>query len=367
MDERKMRCGIVGCGGISRSHAEFYRDWQEAELVACADPHAAARVRMCEIVSTCRQYEDGAALLACEPLDLLVIATRACLHHPLVFAAVQQRVRAILCEKPMALDLRQAQEMVRVCRERGVRLAIGHQRRYDPQYALARQMIQDGSIGVPLAAEVYWPCCAEHLLRGHCRRIDGGGFVLYLGTHVFDLLDFYLGPVQRVLARLGKKDPGADIEDSAVCSLTFREGVCATVHLGEFLYDVCSSRPGGAALRVFITGTRGTLTFGDFSLSVWHRAGEGICWREIPCGDAELGFQRLHAALYHALRTGSPTECDAEKALAAHAVAMACYASAYTGEPVCPAQAPLDSPLEQLNAALPDQPWPMGLFAGPWG
>jgi UDP-N-acetyl-2-amino-2-deoxyglucuronate dehydrogenase len=361
--KRKYRCGLIGCGRVSGSHVSFYPGWDRAELVTCADPSAEARSSVIEILPGCRGYDSSEKLLEREELDLVVIATRPNLHHSITVAAAEAGVGAILCEKPMALDLGTAGDMVRVCRERGVHLAIGHQRRYDPQYRLAMETVTQGGIGQPIAAETYWPCSAGHFLGGHTRGVDGGGFIMYLGVHVFDMLHFCLGNTRSISARLGKKSAESDVEDSAVCLLTLENGVPAIVHLGEFLYDVVGAPPGSSSLRFFITGTEGSVTFGDFSLSVWHRPAGASQWTELPPPpdfDGRMGFQQLHEALYHAIKTGEGTLCDGEKAIQSQRVAMGCYESALRGGPVDIAGLPDHSPPATLGNSPPAGIWRIG-------
>lgn len=355
------RCALIGCGRVSASHFGFYPNWKRATLAACADPEPAARQRVREAVPGCREYADHQSMLDAEETDLAIITTRPNLHHAITLAAAA-RTRAILCEKPIALNLSDAEEMVRVCRERGVQLAIGHQRRYDPQYAEARRRIVEGAIGEPLHADVHWPCSAKGYLGGQTLAVDGGGFVMYLGVHVFDLLHFCFGPIRSVNALLTKKDPESDIEDGAICRMEARSGVSVSVYLGESICDLAGAGPSVSSLRFIVTGAEGRIAFGDFSLSYWIQHPESPDWEEVPCDPIqnEMGFQRLHGAILDSLTSGQPTLCDGAEALHAHRIAMACYESSLTGRSADPDHLTCDAALLERVRRDPGQPWRIG-------
>ncbi len=360
---RKFRCALIGCGGVSRSHAEFYPGYQRAQLVACADPNPKACDKITVMVPDCRRYSDYSDLLASEELDVVIVATRPNLHHAVTTAAAKAGVRAILCEKPMAIDLAQARDMVEFCRERAVRLVIGHQRRYDPQYVAAMRAITSGHIGEPVAIEAYWPCPAACFMGTHSQATDGGGVIMCLGVHLFDMLDFCLGCISKVSCRLTKKLADTDIEDSAVCKLTLQTGPVASAQLGEFAFDITGTAPCVAPLRFFVSGSEGAVTFGDFSLSAWAKSAGALEWRELPPRNehhGKTGFQRLHEAIFSALEQDVPTLCDGHIAIRAQKVAMACYESGRTGRPADVCDVPLRSPLEALNRQRPAVPWRVG-------
>lgn len=361
---RKYRAALAGCGSVSRSHIDFYPGWDIAELAACADPFPPARERAAAAVPGCRAWKDYAELLAnTRDLDLFVIATRPNLHHSIALAAAKAGVRAVLCEKPMAHDLAQAEEMMDVCQQHGTRLIIGHQRRYDPQYSTARRLIREGKIGEVVSVEAYWPCSRQAYLGGHRLAVEGGGVVIYLGIHVFDMIHHLLGNTKTVSARLTKKPAESDIEDGAVCTLLLESGQTVLVNLGEAVYDIGGVAPEVSWLRFFITGTKGSLTFGDYSLSAWYRAGGKREWSPVQAGaeyQGGTGFMRLHRAIYDSLEERAPTLCDASNAIHAQRTAMACYESALTGAPVDTHHVRGDSPLAELVRQMPGRAWTIG-------
>jgi predicted dehydrogenase len=158
--------------------------------------------------------------------DVVSIAVWDGLHAPSVELAATHGVRAILCEKPMSDSIRSAAEMIHNCREKGVKLAIGHQRRFLPSYNLARDMILDGEIG-----EV-------RLLTAFAR--DG---LPNYSSHISDTFRYLLsdpecewvmGNVERKTDQWARAIP---IEDRAIAMFGFTNGVQASILSGLTDYD----------------------------------------------------------------------------------------------------------------------------------
>jgi predicted dehydrogenase len=124
-------------------------------------------------------YTDWRKLLENEArrLDLLVIATNGPSHHPIALAAAGVGVRHLVCEKPLATSGRKAREIAEACRKAGARLAVNHSRRFSERFARLRELLQGGTIGKLLHANVS----------------AGAGGLGCIGTHYFDLIAWLAG------------------------------------------------------------------------------------------------------------------------------------------------------------------------------
>jgi predicted dehydrogenase len=146
----KLGVGVVGVGDMGRRHAENIRRLVPgARLVAVADPDSARAKRVAaelEIDASCRGIEE---LLERKDVDCVVIASPDRFHAQGIRAAAAAGVD-ILCEKPIALNLEDAQAALEAVSKAGVRLQIGFMRRYDPAYAAAMKRIEAGEIGDPV-------------------------------------------------------------------------------------------------------------------------------------------------------------------------------------------------------------------------
>ena len=144
------KAAIVGCGSIGHAHMEGYQLVDEVEVVAVADPVPAARQRYIEQYGIPQQYDTVEEMLAQAQPDIVSVCTWHLLHPAPTIAAAQAGVKAVICEKPMAIGMEAADAMVDACAASGTKLVISHQRRFTPGWEKARQLIAEGVIGTPL-------------------------------------------------------------------------------------------------------------------------------------------------------------------------------------------------------------------------
>ena len=139
----KLRVGIIGCGNMARHHVDGYLTCSRYEVTALADPDESAMREMdARFGIRTVHHRDARAMLDTERLDVVSVGTWHTGHSPWTVAAAARRPKAILCEKPMADTLGRADEMVVACHRNGVKLVIGHQRRFLPSYTMARDLPQ---------------------------------------------------------------------------------------------------------------------------------------------------------------------------------------------------------------------------------
>jgi predicted dehydrogenase len=253
------KAAIVGCGNMARGHARAYLADPRVDLVACADIFDDAARRFAGDFGIPHTYTDYLEMLERERPDVISICTHHPLHAPMTIAAAQAtHLAAILCEKPIAIDLESADAMLAACHEAGTLLIVGHQRRYGRQYVAAKEALSTGGIGEILFVEAF----------GHPRSS-----LLVDSTHTVDLVRFYLDDpkaewvIGQFDAREHRQAWGQQIEDCAVAWIGFDNGVklllCAgslSQPSGEARTSI-SPRPitGGTYHRIVIHGTMGRL------------------------------------------------------------------------------------------------------------
>jgi predicted dehydrogenase len=220
------RVGIIGAGRVARRHLYGYRKTGTAVVVAASDPETKQRTKAQKLWRIPKVYSDFREMVSEEHLDFVSVCAPPRFHFAAVLAAAEAGVKAVLCEKPIALNLEEADEMIGICREHGVKLAIGHQRRFAPQHQLAKALLEQRTIGElrHVLAE-----CPPDILRA--------------GIHSLDLLLDRLGPLARVTASLsdgrGGKVRGPDEASLSYQSgdrdswiyLEFRNGLPATIRV----------------------------------------------------------------------------------------------------------------------------------------
>ncbi|MBM4436419.1 MAG: Gfo/Idh/MocA family oxidoreductase [Actinobacteria bacterium] len=149
MATQPLRAVIVGCR-IGRQHAMGYTSSQRTELVAVCDIDPVARNAVGDRFDVERRYADFETMLRAEKPDLVSICTPQQFHGEMTVHAVAHRPKAILCEKAMAISVGEAEAMLAAADRAGVKLAIGHQGRWNIAYNKVRELILAGAIGQPL-------------------------------------------------------------------------------------------------------------------------------------------------------------------------------------------------------------------------
>ena len=176
MNDRKYNFGQVGYRGRGKGLASFVEDAKDAQLVAVADLVGENLEDAKSVYSNINVYSDHLKMIEAENLDVLIIATAPKFRLPIVTDAAQKGVKAIYMEKPIANTLAEADKMISLCKENGVELSIGHQRRWNPNYVNIKNAIKNGDLGNVTHGVSYWTA----------GRIGANG------THFLDMINFVL-------------------------------------------------------------------------------------------------------------------------------------------------------------------------------
>ena len=225
----KYRAGFIGCGGIATAHANGYRHAgnAEIELIAGSDINPEGeKAQHLAREHGIRLYADHREMLEREQLDLVSVCTWPRGHCEATIAAAESGAKGILCEKPMAVSLDEADRMIEACHKAGAVLAIGHAHRFSPQAVRARELIQAGEIG---EVAMIWGHCTLDLMNN--------------GTHVIDLMGYLngdspplwlMGQIDRPHKIEGRRNhPDMPVEDMAIGRIGYENGVVGFLELGE--------------------------------------------------------------------------------------------------------------------------------------
>jgi predicted dehydrogenase len=326
MEARELKVGIIGAGAIGRVHAEAYGRREGCRVVAVADVDAARGSRLASDVGA-TSYPNAAALLAAASVDAVSI----CLPHALHVAATLEVAAAgkhVLCEKPIATSLADADRMIDACREAGVLLMIGHTHRFYPEHVVARRLLREGAIGRLLFVnDVIW---AGH--EGDARRawrsdpsLNGGGIFMDNGIHAADRLRWFLdSDIAWVAARVGQGRGVLDGEEHGTALLGFANGVTATLQEAIGL-----PRAAGSCYVEFI-GAEGTLRVDTWQGLKLCRPGHD--WQPVALPQDLLpGFDAETAEFLAAIRENRTPSVTGEDGRAALALIQAIYESARSG------------------------------------
>jgi predicted dehydrogenase len=244
---KRYRVALFGTSFARLVHAPAFQRHPGFELVAIAGSDAERTRKVADGLGVAGAYADWRELLAREKPDVVTIATPVVLHHPMMLAALEAGCH-VLCEKPTAMNLRQAVEMRDAAEKAGRVAGINHEFRFLPARAHALDLVRQGAIGRPRRAEILgrYPLWARPESRGMTWLSDassGGGILGALGSHHTDCLRTFLGEPASVLAtvrvdqpRRGPVEAGgpsgiATADDACTLQYDFAGGVTALVDL----------------------------------------------------------------------------------------------------------------------------------------
>ena len=260
----KIKFAFVGCGRIVKKHLEAIREIDRAELVAVCDLQADKAKRAAEI--------DGAAwytsydeMLSREEVDIVSILTPSGLHPQHTTDIVRKYGKHIVCEKPMALRLEDADAMVRICDEHGVRLFVVKQNRYNLPVQKVREALEAGRFGkiVMGTVRVRWarhqPYYDQDDWRGTW-ELDGG-VITNQASHHIDLLEWMLGEPVSVMAKTGTYLADIEADDTAAAIITFKNGSIGIVEA------TTATRPRDLEGSLSLLGEKGSAVIGGFAVN----------------------------------------------------------------------------------------------------
>ena len=242
----KLTAALVGCGRVAslleddslRSKPATHLGALEkladtVELVALCDIDPERLEQAGNRWNVKNLFQDYRAMIKKHRPDLLIIASWTATHHQIAVFAANHGVRGLLIEKPLALNLRQADKIISTCRRRQVKTVVNHERRWDPLYHKAREIIVDKSLGE--LRTVYAMVFSNSFIRGpwpEVIREHGGGPLLHDGTHLIDMIRFLAGEISLLSGRAVVDLPGCGSETRAWAWLETRQGVPVLLEAG---------------------------------------------------------------------------------------------------------------------------------------
>ena len=326
-----MRVGIVGAGFMGTTHAAGWAE-TDAEIVGFA-AETATEAEPLALAYGARVFPELQALI--DAVDVVDVCTPTHLHHPIVLQAAAAG-KHVICEKPLARHVSEAQEMVRACREAGVQLLVAHVVRFFPEYALAQAQVAGGAIGRPGVLR---------LMRGSYRpkkpvgnwfldEAKSGGILMDLMIHDFDYARWIAGEVESVFARrVTATHPDAPV-DYGLAILRHRSGALTHV-AGAWAYPPPTFRTG-----LEIAGDRGLIQFdSDMTAPITNllRRDGGADAPDValpPSPTSESPYTTQIKEFYNALQGDGPSRVTAEDGLAAVQIAIAAMESVTSGKAV---------------------------------
>ena len=262
-----LKVGVIGYGYTGKIHTRAYLSNPGTQLTAIADPRLERQDDLPPGVRVCRNHQE---LLACD-VEAVSICLPTHLHCEVALDALA-RGKHVLVEKPIAVNLEEAQRMLLAAREAGRVLYVGMTHRFYPELREAKKLIDGGAIGSIVACN---DCALEHLGFLNVpewymkKKLSGGGPALTSGIHLVDRLRWFTGDeVIMVTGSAANPYFGADVEDVGQMLLRFRGGISAQVTVA-FMRE-----PHPLVCDLQVIGTRGSLLVHTWQgYDMWNQDG----------------------------------------------------------------------------------------------
>lgn len=232
-----LRYAIVGCGHIAKKHVSAIEAVKGAQLVAVCDTD---KERMAEYVTQgIKGYTDYHDLLADESIDVVCICLPTGLHAKFTIEAAESG-KHVIVEKPMALSLEDADEMIAACKRNCVKLSVVHPNRFRPAIQQLRNRLEEGAFGKigHANATVRWNRNDEYYLKAPWRgtKAMDGGVLMNQAIHNMDLLLWMMGEAEEVTTYAATRIRKIETDDTSVSVIRFKSGALGVLEAAVTIY-----------------------------------------------------------------------------------------------------------------------------------
>lgn len=311
-----IRLAIIGTGGMANNHACSFNAIKGCNVTACCDIVPGRARAFAEKHGIPKAYTDAETMLNNERLDGVSIATIDKAHAPVALLAIKYGLR-VMCEKPLADNLRDARRMAQAARAKKLITAINFSYRNSPATQMASKIVASGKLGRIMHVEgsylqgwlvgKYWGDWhkSEAWLWRLSTRHGSAGVLGDIGVHLYDFASFIVGDITALQCELKTFDKGLkrigtyvfDANDSMVTIVHFKNGALGTLHSSRW----ATGQANTVALRVY--GNKGGA---DINLDRPAPETLRICvgkdvdkniWRPVKCPPVPTMYQRFVDAI----------------------------------------------------------------------
>jgi predicted dehydrogenase len=331
--------GIIGCGRIAPRHAQSIHQVAHAHLVAAADLKA-NRVEHFAQEYGCAAYTDYHALLHRADVQVVSVCVPSGLHAQVAIDALQMG-KDVLVEKPIAINLADADRMIATAESTGRKLGVVLQNRYNHPLQALRGAIDEGKLG-PLhlgnACVRWYRPQSYYEDEWHGTWAMDGGALMNQSVHHIDALQWLMGPVASVYAYTATRAHTMEAEDVGVAVVRFVSGALATIEGSTVTW------PQNLEGSVAVFGAHGSVKIGGTALNrieLWKVAGELEQEAELltsqrvdPPSVYGYSHREVIRDFVQAVLEDRPPDTPGAEARKSLALVLAIYASAQSGREV---------------------------------
>lgn len=244
---------ILGCGVISKTHVEALSKIENAKLLGVADVNLANATAFAEKYGI-KAYQDYSQMLADENVDVVCVCTPSGWHAPNAIQALKAGKHVVL-EKPMALNTKDADEIIATSEQTGKMVTVISQFRFSDDLIKIKEYIDAGAFGkvstCSLTMKYYR--APEYYSSSSWKgtiKYDGGGALINQGIHGVDMMDYLVGPITKVYGQIATVCHNIEGEDTAVATFKTENGALGVIQASTCAYP-------GFDRRLEINGDKG--------------------------------------------------------------------------------------------------------------
>ncbi|MEA4901456.1 Gfo/Idh/MocA family oxidoreductase [Desulfitobacterium sp.] len=338
--EKKIRFAIIGCGRIAPKHAESIVAIPEAELVAVCDIVPEKAQAFADKYGA-KPYTSFEEMLAAEDIEVVTVATPSDLHAPIGIAAAKLG-KHVMVEKPMAMTLKSADELIKTCKENHVKLAVIHQNRFNKSVKLMRKALEDGRFGKLThgQATVRWNRDNNYYAQAPWRgtKLQDGGVLMNQSIHNIDLLQWTFGPVESVFGYTTTALRPIEMEDVGGAVIKFKNGAIGLIEAASTIY------PKNIEETLNVFGATGSVIIGGIAVNrieTWEFPNSEEEKKQIldsqendPPTVYGFGHREIITDMIHAIRDDRTPAIPGEEGRKALEIILAIYKCQETKQPV---------------------------------
>ncbi|MFK7821453.1 MAG: Gfo/Idh/MocA family protein [Planctomycetaceae bacterium] len=270
----KLRFGMIGAGGIAQAYALAFANNEKGELVAVADTRLPAAQAIAETLG-CKAFENHETMCDEMNLDAVIVCTPP-ISHPDITTGIMKRGLHVLCEKPLAISVDDAQRMIDQASESDVVFTKASKFRYVEDMGKLKSIIESGVLGEVILIENVFTATVDMTNRWNSNpEVSGGGVLIDNGTHSVDIMRYLLGPLSEIQVVEGRRIQDIPVEDTVRVFVRSQGGAIGSIDLS---WSLKKEQP----YFISVYGSQGTALIGwgeskykRTSDADWTKIGDG--------------------------------------------------------------------------------------------
>lgn len=217
----KLNVGVIGVGAMGKSHVRVYSSIKDVRLIAISDVNQEIGRNIARTYKT-NYYKNYRDMLKKERIDAVSICVPTKLHKRVAVDAIKKKIN-VLVEKPIATNLKEAQEIINEATKNGIKLMVGHIERFNPVVIELKKRIEKYELG-----KMYKVHCVR--LSPFPKRIIDVGVIVDLAIHEIDILNYIIkSKIKRIYAETAQRIHSSN-EDLLIGTIKFENGILGVVN-----------------------------------------------------------------------------------------------------------------------------------------